>query len=81
MKKDDLDKTWDNFKKHFTEIYFELKENNDPKNKHVGFVADEYTYQPHVEEVDMDNTLNNLTNTTTSDATNINNLTLTNTKL
>ena len=50
MKKDELEKTWDNFKTFFTEAYFELKEDNKLNKKHVGFIVDDTTYQPHVEE-------------------------------
>ena len=47
-KKDELKKTWGKFKTHFTEAYFELKEDNEPKKKHVGFMAGDTTYQPHL---------------------------------
>ena len=81
MKKEELDKTWDNFKTHFTEAYFELKENNELNKKHVGFVADGTTYYPHVEEEQMADALNNLVNAVASDATNLTNLKMTNSKL
>ena len=42
---------------------------------HVGFVVDDTTYQPHVEEAHMDDVLNNLDNSVTSDTTNLTNLT------
>ena len=38
---------------------------------HVGFVADKTTYQPHVEEAQISDSLNNLFNTSTSYTTNL----------
>ena len=66
--------TWDTFKTHLTEAYFEIKENNELNKKHVGFVAYETTDKPHVEEAYMNESLNNLVNSFISDATNLANL-------
>ena len=65
MKKDGLAKTQENFNTNFTEYYFELNEDNELRKNHIGFVADYNTYQIHVEETHMFNSLNNLTNTVT----------------
>ena len=68
-------------KTFFTISYFELKEDNELNNKHVGFMADDTTDHTHVEEAHMAGVLNKLTNFITSDATNLNNLTSTNANL
>ena len=57
-----MDNTWDNFKTHFTEVYFELKEDNELIKNHVRFVVYETKYQSHVEEAHMYDTLINLAN-------------------
>ena len=81
MNRDGLYKTWDKFKKFFTEDYFDLKEDNELKNKRVGFVSYDTTYQPHVEESHMVDALNNLVKSITSDTTNLTNLTWTHVNL
>ena len=81
MKKYDLDKTWGNFKLFITESYFELKEYNELNNKQGVFMADGTTNHPHVEEAHLANAMNFFFNAITLDASNLNNLTLTNTKL
>ena len=70
-----------NFKTHFTEAYFELNEFKLLNKKHDGFVADKTTNRTHVEEANMADSLNNLTNYTPSGATNITNLTAAKAKL
>ena len=40
MKKYQLAKTWDNLKTHFTEAYFELKEDNELNKNHIGFMEE-----------------------------------------
>ena len=79
--KDELPKTWENFKTHFTESYFEPKEENELNNKHAGFMVHDNIYQPHMEESQTADTLNNLANAVTSYATKLTNLTTTNTNL
>ena len=76
-----MDKTWDNFKKYFIEAYLEIKEDNELNKKHLGFLADKTKDQPHVEESHMADTMKNVSNTITSGATKLNNLTTENTKL
>ena len=73
-----MDKKWYNFKTKFTEACFELKEVNDLDKKNVGFVADDTTYQPHVEETHTVDSLNNITNDVTLESNNLTNLTTTN---
>ena len=60
-----------------------LKEVNDPKKKYVIFLADETptTDHTHVEEEKMDDALNNLSSTVTSEANNLTNITMENAKL
>ena len=81
MKKDELAKAWDNFKTHFTECYFELYKDNELNKKHFGFVADDTTDHPHMEEAHMANALEKPANAVTSDATKLTNLTTTKSKL
>ena len=81
MKKDELEKTWENFRRHFTEDFFELNKDNELKKKHVGFVLDDTIYQPHEKEAHMADALKNLENSLTSDAANLTKLTTTNAKL
>ena len=64
-----------------TESYFELKGDNELKKEHAVFMADDNTDHSHVEEEHMADALNKLANTITSDATNLTNLTLTNTNM
>ena len=75
-----MDQTWDNFKTHFTEVYFELKEDNELNKMHVVFSAKKID-QPHVKEANMDDALKNLANGITSYATNLTNLKTANAKL
>ena len=62
MNKYDLEKTRDKFKCTFTEANSEVKENNELKKRHVGFVSDYTTDYPYMEEAHMADALNNLSN-------------------